>query len=70
MHDVTNRKSQQNLKQWLLEVLLREKSNPGSRDSLVDNFDAEQFGAFTKVYGAKKVCDTSTLLFCCADLTA
>ncbi|XP_018014641.1 rab-like protein 3 [Hyalella azteca] len=55
VHDLANRKSQQNLRQWLVEVLLKEKSNPGSRDALVDNFDAEQFGALAKVYRANKI---------------
>ena len=63
VHDLTNRKSQQNLKQWLLEVLLMEKSNLVSKDTLVDNFDAEQFGAFAKVYESKQVSRTFLLKY-------
>ncbi|KAF2355999.1 P-loop containing nucleoside triphosphate hydrolase [Trinorchestia longiramus] len=55
VHDLANRKSEQNLRQWLVEVLLKEKSNPGSRDALVDNFDADQFGALSKVYRTNKI---------------
>lgn len=65
MHDLANRKSQQKLKTWLLEVLLKERGNPGSRDPLVDNFDADQFGAFAKVYQAYKVRTLSLLLLLC-----
>ena len=55
VHDLANRKSQQKLRPWLLEVLLRDRGNPGGRDPLVDNFDGEQFGAFEKAYQANKV---------------
>lgn len=55
VHDLTNRKSQLNLRRWLTEVLLREGSGAKARTPLVEDFDAEQFGGFSQVYGVKKV---------------
>ncbi|KAB7502577.1 Rab-like protein 3 [Armadillidium nasatum] len=55
VHDLTNRKSQQNLHRWLSEVLLREGGGPSSRTPIVDGFDAEQFGGFSQVYGLRKI---------------
>ncbi|XP_053638087.1 rab-like protein 3 isoform X2 [Cherax quadricarinatus] len=55
VHDLTNRKSQQNLRRWLSEILLREGGGTKSRIPLVDDFDAEQFGGFSQVYGMKKL---------------
>ncbi|KAG7161269.1 rab-like protein 3 isoform X2 [Homarus americanus] len=49
VHDLTNRKSQLNLRRWLSEVLLREGSGTKSRIPLVDDFDAEQFGGFSQL---------------------
>ncbi|XP_066962500.1 rab-like protein 3 isoform X3 [Macrobrachium rosenbergii] len=55
VHDLTNRKSQLNLRQWLSEILIREGGGSRSRLPLVEGFDAEQFGGFTQVYGIKKL---------------
>lgn len=55
MHDLTNRKSQLNLRRWLSEVLIREGGGSKARTPLVEDFDAEQFGGFSQVYGMKKV---------------
>ena len=55
MHDLTNRKSQQNLNRWLAEVLIREGNSSRARTPLVEDFDAEQFGGFSQVYSGKKV---------------
>ncbi|KAK7080440.1 Rab-like protein 3 [Halocaridina rubra] len=49
VHDMTNRKSQLNLRQWLSEILLREGGGPRSRLPLIDGFDAEQFGGFSQL---------------------
>lgn len=48
IHDLTNRKSEQNLRKWLAEVLTKECNstlvrNPSSRNQEVDDFDPEQF---------------------------
>ncbi|XP_063227736.1 rab-like protein 3 [Bacillus rossius redtenbacheri] len=48
VHDLTNRKSQQNLQKWLAEVLNRD-SNAKSRNSSFDDFDPEQFVGSTQV---------------------
>ncbi|KAK3870490.1 hypothetical protein Pcinc_024283 [Petrolisthes cinctipes] len=49
VHDLTNRKSQLNLRRWLAEVLLREGSGSKARTPLVEDFDAEQFGGFSQL---------------------
>lgn len=41
VHDLTNRKSQENLKSWLVEIL--NKESKGGSSSLLDDFDPEQF---------------------------
>jgi Rab-like protein 3 len=51
IHDLTNRKSEVNLRKWLAEVLTKESSNsartnPGSRTNnqqVLDEYDPEQF---------------------------
>jgi len=48
IHDLTNRKSEQNLRKWLAEVLTKECNstfvrNPSARNQEVDDFDPEQF---------------------------
>lgn len=56
-HDLTNRKSQENLKTWLSEILNREErapiSTPGSSKymsiSIDDNMDPENFLGSTQV---------------------
>lgn len=56
-HDLTNRKSQENLKTWLSEILNREEraliSSPGSSKytsiSIDDNMDPEKFLGSTQV---------------------
>lgn len=48
MHDLTNRKSQQNLQKWLAEVINKEGSSK-SRQSSFDDFDPEQFVGSTQV---------------------
>ena len=63
VHDLTNRKSQLNLRQWLSEVLIREGGGPRSRLPLVEGFDAEQFGGFSQVYGMKKVAINCIFLY-------
>lgn len=55
VHDLTNRKSQLNLRRWLSEVLIKEGGGTKARTPLVEEFDAEQFGGFAQVYGVKKV---------------
>ncbi|XP_075233487.1 rab-like protein 3 isoform X2 [Lycorma delicatula] len=42
VHDLTNRKSQQNLQKWLAEVFSRD-GNSKLRNSSFDDFDPEQF---------------------------
>lgn len=42
VHDLTNRKSQENLKSWLVEILNKDGKGGGS-SSLLDDFDPEQF---------------------------
>ncbi|XP_076069087.1 rab-like protein 3 isoform X2 [Oratosquilla oratoria] len=50
IHDLTNRKSQQNLRRWLVEVMLKEPGlAKGRASSAVEEFDAEQFGGFSQV---------------------
>ncbi|XP_069179642.1 rab-like protein 3 isoform X3 [Procambarus clarkii] len=49
VHDLTNRKSQQNLRRWLSEILLREGGGTKSRTPLADDFDAELFGGFSQL---------------------
>ncbi|KAF8767386.1 rab-like protein 3 [Argiope bruennichi] len=41
VHDLTNRKSKQNLRKWLAEVL--SKDNPGKKNNGWYNYDSEQF---------------------------
>jgi Rab-like protein 3 len=48
VHDLTNRKSQQNLQKRLAEVINRD-SSPKSRVSSFDDFDPEQFVGSTQV---------------------
>ncbi|XP_037791090.1 rab-like protein 3 isoform X1 [Penaeus monodon] len=55
VHDLTNRKSQLNLRRWLSEVLIKEGGGTKARTPLVEEFDAEQFGGFAQVYGVKKM---------------
>ena len=49
VHDLTNRKSEQNLRKWLGELLSKEcnynvmKSPASSRNVEVDDFDPEQY---------------------------
>uniref|UniRef100_A0A1B6CF27 Rab-like protein 3 n=1 Tax=Clastoptera arizonana TaxID=38151 RepID=A0A1B6CF27_9HEMI len=47
VHDLTNRKSQQNLQKWLSEVL--NKDTIKSNQSLFDDFDPEQFVGSTQI---------------------
>lgn len=42
VHDLTNRKSQENLKSWLVEILNKESKGVSS-PLLLDDFDPEQF---------------------------
>lgn len=42
IHDLTNRKSQENLKSWLIEILNKEGKG-GSSSLLDDDFDPEQY---------------------------
>ncbi|XP_071519764.1 rab-like protein 3 isoform X2 [Panulirus ornatus] len=49
VHDLTNRKSQLNLRRWLSEVLIREGGGSKARTPLVEDFDAEQFGGFSQL---------------------
>ncbi|XP_066995064.1 rab-like protein 3 [Anabrus simplex] len=48
VHDLTNRKSQQNLQKWLAEILNREGSCK-SRNTNFDDFDPEQFVGSTQI---------------------
>ncbi|XP_071455219.1 rab-like protein 3 [Hetaerina americana] len=48
VHDLTNRKSQQNLNKWLAEVLNKD-SNSKSRSSGFDSYDPEQFVGSTQI---------------------
>ncbi|GLG99504.1 hypothetical protein R5R35_008381 [Gryllus longicercus] len=48
VHDLTNRKSQQNLQKWLGEILNRD-SGCKSRYSSFDDFDPEQFVGSTQI---------------------
>lgn len=48
VHDLTNRKSQQNLQKWLAEVLNRESGGKTKQTSF-DDFDPEQFVGSTQV---------------------
>lgn len=48
VHDLTNRKSQQNLQKWLAEVLNRE-SGGKTKQASFDDFDPEQFVGSTQV---------------------
>lgn len=48
VHDLTNRKSQQNLQKWLAEVLNRE-SGGKTKQSSFDDFDPEQFVGSTQI---------------------
>lgn len=47
VHDLTNRKSQQNLQKWLEEVL--NKDSVMSRSKSFDDFDPEKFVGSTQV---------------------
>jgi hypothetical protein len=48
VHDLTNRKSQQNLQKWLAEVISKDGTSQ-SRNSGFDDFDPEQFVGSTQV---------------------
>ncbi|KAG8223848.1 hypothetical protein J437_LFUL007869 [Ladona fulva] len=48
VHDLTNRKSQQNLTKWLAEVLNKD-GNSKSRPSSFDSYDPEQFVGSTQI---------------------
>ncbi|PNF40995.1 Rab-like protein 3 [Cryptotermes secundus] len=48
VHDLTNRKSQQNLQKWLAEVINKDGSSK-SRVSSFDDFDPEQFVGSTQI---------------------
>jgi Rab-like protein 3 len=48
VHDLTNRKSQQNLQKWLAEVINRDASSK-LRVSSFEDFDPEQFVGSTQV---------------------
>lgn len=48
VHDLTNRKSEQNLQKWLAEVLHRE-GNSKFKNHTFDDFDPEQFVGSTQV---------------------
>jgi len=48
VHDLTNRKSQQNLQKWLAEVISKDTSSQ-LRNSGFDDFDPEQFVGSTQV---------------------
>jgi len=58
IHDLTNRKSEVNLRKWLAEVLTKESSNsartnPGSRSNNqqdLDEYDPEQFIGSSQVH--------------------
>lgn len=44
MHDVTNRKSHENLKNWLVEIVNKESGKDTIKSSYVDqDLDSEQF---------------------------
>lgn len=47
VHDLSNRKSQQNLQKWLEEVLSRDGNSGRSRS--FDDFDPEKFVGSTQV---------------------
>ncbi|XP_012273242.1 rab-like protein 3 isoform X3 [Orussus abietinus] len=47
VHDLTNRKSQQNLQKWLQEVLNKDSSH--SKVKLFDDFDPEKFVGSTQI---------------------
>jgi len=47
VHDLTNRKSQQNLQKWLEEVLSRDGTS--SKSKTFDDFDPEKFVGSTQV---------------------
>lgn len=48
VHDLTNRKSQQNLQKWLAEVINKDTTSQ-LRNSGFDDFDPEQFVGSTQV---------------------
>ncbi|XP_021931713.1 uncharacterized protein LOC110835623 isoform X6 [Zootermopsis nevadensis] len=48
VHDLTNRKSQQNLQKWLAEVINKDGSSK-SRQTNFDDFDPEQFVGLTQI---------------------
>jgi hypothetical protein len=48
VHDLTNRKSQQNLQKWLAEVISKDGGSQ-LRNSGFDDFDPEQFVGSTQV---------------------
>lgn len=48
VHDLTNRKSQQNLQKWLAEVISKDGTSQ-SRNSGFDDFDPEQFVGSTQI---------------------
>lgn len=57
VHDLTNRKSQENLQKWLSEILNGEErptgiSSPGGKYISVsfDDFDPENFAGYTQVF--------------------
>lgn len=47
VHDLTNRKSQQNLQKWLEEILTKDGSSPRSKQ--FDDFDPEKFVGSTQI---------------------
>lgn len=50
VHDLTNRKSQENLKNWLIEILNKDgKDTTKIGGSLIDEFDPEQFMGICQV---------------------
>ncbi|XP_044599400.1 rab-like protein 3 isoform X1 [Cotesia glomerata] len=49
VHDLSNRKSQQNLQKWLQEVLSKEGNGSGGRYKNFDDFDPEKFVGSTQV---------------------
>jgi Rab-like protein 3 len=52
VHDLTNRKSQENLKYWLLEILNKEGKDTmkgGAATTIMDDLDTEQFFGYSQV---------------------
>ena len=49
VHDLTNRKSQQNLKLWLLEILNKDGKDAAKANMSDADFDPEQFLGSTQV---------------------